>query len=66
MALPEDLVLAVLSLSLLVRIVRRCLFDGLEEILFEVELADMGDGATLNGIIWELGGAVVDDGCLTS
>jgi hypothetical protein len=39
-------------------------FDLAEEVLLDVELADVGDGAALDGVVGEELGAVVDDGWL--
>jgi hypothetical protein len=58
----KDLVLVVLSLGLLVCVGRRGLLDSLEQSVLEVELADVGDGAALDGVVGELGSAVADDG----
>ena len=43
-------------------VVRRCLLDLAEEVLLDVELADMRDCTTLNGVVGEELGTVVDDG----
>lgn len=62
LTLLEELVLAVERQGLLVRVVWSCLLNGREEGLIKVELADMGDGAALDGVVGQLGCAVMDDG----
>jgi hypothetical protein len=37
-------------------------FDLREEVLVDVELTDVGDGAALDGVVGEERGSVVDDG----
>jgi hypothetical protein len=46
---------------LLVGVVGADGFDASEEVLLDVELADVGDGATLNGVVGEELSAMVDD-----
>jgi hypothetical protein len=45
-----------------VGVVRCCLLDLAEEVLLDVELADVRDCAALDGVVGEEFGAVVDDG----
>jgi len=47
---------------LLVGVVGADGFDAGEEVLFDVELAGMGDGAALNGVVGEELSAMVNDG----
>lgn len=58
----EECVLGVEGLLLLVGVVRRRLLDLSEEVLFNVELADVRDSPALDGLVGEEFGAVVDDG----
>jgi hypothetical protein len=57
----EKSVLGIGSLHLLVGVVRGCLFDFTEEVLLDVELADVRDCAALDSVVGEQFGAVVDD-----
>lgn len=61
----EECILGVLGLSLLVGIVGRGGLDPGKEVLLDIELADMRNGAALDGVICKLLSAVVDDGCST-
>lgn len=58
----EEKVLGVESLRLLVGVIGGGFFNLGKEVLLNVELADVGDCATLNGVVGQLGSAVVDDG----
>jgi len=49
-------------LFLRVCVVGRGFFDLAQEVLLDVELADVGDCAALDGVVGEEFGAVVDDG----
>lgn len=62
----EQRVLRVQGLFLRVCVVRGCFFDLAEEVLLNVELADVRDGAARDGVVGEEGGAVVDDCCAHS
>jgi len=55
-------VLGVLGLGLLVSVVRRSGFDLAEEVLLDIELANVRDCAAGDGVVGEELGAVVDDG----
>jgi hypothetical protein len=58
----EEGVLGVEGLSLLVGVVGRRLFNLAEEVLLDVELADVRNCAALDSVVGEELGAVVDDG----
>jgi hypothetical protein len=58
--------LGVQGLGLLVGIVGSGLLDLGKEVLLDVELADVRNCATLNGVVGEEFGAVVDDGLTRS
>lgn len=58
----EEHILRVGGDGLVVGAVGSRLFDLAEEVLLDVELADVGDGAALDGVVCELLRAVVDDG----
>lgn len=59
----EKEVVSVLGLDLLVGVVGGHGFDARKEILLDVELAYMRDGAALDGVVGEEFGAVVDNSC---
>jgi hypothetical protein len=54
--------LGIQGLFLVVSVVGRCLFDLAEEVLLDVELADVRDCTALDGVVGEEFGAVVNDG----
>jgi hypothetical protein len=58
----EEEVLGVEGLFLVVGVVGGRGFDLCEEVLLDVELADVRDCAALDGVVGEEFGAVVDDG----
>jgi hypothetical protein len=58
----EEEVLGVEGLFLVVGVVGGGGFDLCEEVLLDVELADVRDCAALDGVVGEEFGAVVDDG----
>jgi hypothetical protein len=58
----EEEVLGVEGLFLVIGVVGGRGFDLCEEVLLDVELADVRDCAALDGVVGEEFGAVVDDG----
>lgn len=59
----EEEVVDVLDDGHAVGVVGRQLLDGVDEVLVEVDLADLSSTAASDGIVGLLGGAKVDDGC---
>lgn len=59
----EQHVLGVGGHLLGVDVVWSSLLDLVEEVLLDVELADMRDGAALDGVVGKKGSTMVHDGC---